>query len=129
MIHKAITVAVLTVCVVASQLSIASAAGPVTQMGAEYSGAANPGECEIIPEGTDLHVKCQATVGATGEARIRFRFLSDVGFVQDPATISWDIGDRQGCATVEWMGPIRTLRVTVPFGCYIHIRSVTAEQP
>ena len=108
----------------------ASAAGPVTRNGADYSGIRNPGGCEIFPEnGTELHVKCTAGVGATGAAYVRFRFLADVGGVLGPATVSADLRDANGCASYQWMGPIRTMRVDVPFGCYIHIRTVTWQQP
>ena len=35
--------------------------------------------------------------------------------------------DAEGCASYRWMGPIRTMRIEVPFGCYIHVRSVTCR--
>ena len=107
----------------------ASAAGPVTRDGADYSGIRNPGGCEILREGTDLHVKCTAGVGATGAAYVGFRFLADVGGVLGTATVSADLRDAAGCASYQWMGPIRTMRVDVPLGCYIHIRTVTWQQP
>ena len=108
----------------------ASAAGPVTRNGADYSGVRNPGACEVRTEnGTELHVKCTAGVGATGAAFVRFRFLADVGGVLGPATVSADLRDAEGCADVRWMAPIRTLRIEVPLGCYIHIRTVTWQQP
>jgi hypothetical protein len=111
----------------------ASAAGPVTRTGSQYSGSRNPGGCEIaVDNGTDLHVKCTEKAGATGGAYIRFRFLKDVGGVRGDATTSSDVkvwvgGDR--CAQTRWMGPIRTLRIHVQLGCYVHIRSVTWQQP
>ena len=88
-----------------------------------------PGGCEVSPEnGTELHVNCTAGVGATGDAFVRFRFLRDVGGLLGPATVSADPRDAEGCA-FRWMAPIRTMRVDVPFGCFIHIRSVTWQQP
>jgi hypothetical protein len=122
----------LTIALVASVTTMAlpaSAAGPVTRTGAQYSGVRNPGNCEVKTEGNDLHVKCRAGVDASGPAFIRFRFLADVGGVLGPATVSADLRDAAGCATYRWMAPIRTMRVEVPFGCYIHIRSVTWQQP
>jgi hypothetical protein len=120
----------LALALVAAIASPALAAGPVTRVGAEYSGIRNPGGFEIHPEnGTQLHVKCTAGVGASGAAYVRFRFLKDVGAVVGPATVSADLRDAAGCASYRWMGPIRTLRIKVPFGCYIHIRSVTWQQP
>ena len=108
----------------------ASAAGPVTRTGSEYDGAWNPNGCEVMVEqGTQLHVKCTEGVGATGPTHVRFRFLADVGGVLGPATVSADLRDAEGCATVSWRAPIRTMRVDVPLGCYIHIRSVTWSQP
>jgi hypothetical protein len=120
----------LTLALAALLALPASAAGPVTRTGADYSGIRNPGGCEVIPEnGTELHVKCTAGVGATGDAFVRFRFLRDVGGVLGPATVSANLRDAEGCASYRWMAPIRTMRVDVPFGCYIHIRSVTWQQP
>jgi hypothetical protein len=108
----------------------ASATGPITRLGTEYSGVRNPGGCEIMPEnGTELHVKCTAGVGASGQAVVRFRFLADVGGVLGPATVSADLRDPEGCASYRWMAPIRTMRIDVPFGCYIHVKSVTWQQP
>lgn len=117
---------------------IASAAGPVTRTGVEYSGIRNPGNCEIMPDGsglTALHVKCTQKVGATGAAYVRYRFLKDVGGVRDAATVAADVTTFVGePCFAEWMvrGPktaARTLRVTIPFGSYCHINSVTWRQP
>jgi hypothetical protein len=120
----------LALALVAAIVSPAFAAGPVTRSGADYSGTRNPGGCEIHPEnGSELHVKCTASVGASGAAFVRFRFLKDVGGVKAPATVSANLRDQAGCASYRWMGPIRTMRITIPFGCYIHIRSVTWQQP
>jgi hypothetical protein len=120
----------LAMALVAAIALPASAAGPVTRTGAAYDGSRNPGGCEIFPEnGSELHVKCTEGVGATGEAYIRFRFLADVDAVRGPATVSADLRDAEGCATYRWMAPVRTMRVEVPLGCYIHIRSVTWQQP
>ncbi len=80
-------------------------------------------------QGTWLHVKCVDSVGATGPAFVRYRFLKDVGAVRAPATVSADLRDPEGCAIVRWMAPVRTLRIEVPYGCYIDIRTVTWQQP
>ena len=120
----------LAMALVATIALPASAAGPVNRIGTDYDGSENPGGCEIFPEnGTELHVKCTPGVGATDEARIRYRFLADVGAVKAPATVSADIRDAEGCSEVRWMAPVRTLRILVPLGCYVHIRSVTWQQP
>jgi hypothetical protein len=120
----------LVLALVAAIATPAFAAGPITRDGVDYSGVRNPGGCEVFPEnGTELHVKCVASVGATGSAFIRYRFLKDVGGVIGPATVSADLRDAEGCASYRWMGPIRTMRIEVPFGCYIHVRSVTWQQP
>lgn len=126
-----ITVAILALGIGAS---FAFATGPITRKGADASGIANPGGCEVRSENTavglgELHVKCTKAVGATKAARIRYRFLKDVGGKRGPATVSADIHQIAGKdCTVSWRGPIRTLRVVVPFGSYCHIRSVTWYQ-
>jgi hypothetical protein len=116
----------------------AHAEGTVTRNGSDYSGIRNPGNCEIMPDGaglTSLHVKCTAKVGATGEAYVRYRFLKDVGGVRDAANVAADITTWVGDdCFAEWMVKMpktaaRTLRVTVPFGSYCHINSVTWSQP
>jgi hypothetical protein len=110
----------------------ASATGPVTRLGMEYSGIRNPGGCEVGQDDvhpTELRVQCTGGVGASGQAFVRFRFLADVGAVLGPATVSADLRDPEGCASYRWMAPIRTMRIDVPFGCYIHVRSVTWQQP
>lgn len=104
----------------------AIATGPITRPGVEHDGVRNPGECRILPEGTDLHVNCN---GANGDAFIRFRFLSDVGAVRGPATVSAEIQGPAGCSEVRWMAPVRTLRIQVYDECYVHIVSVTWSQP
>jgi hypothetical protein len=119
----------LSLALVAALALPASAAGPVTRNGADYSGVRNPGACEVMPDKTDLHVKCLDAVGAYGAAFIRYRFLADVGGVLGPATVSADLWDEHGCASFRWMAPIRTLRIEVPLGCYVHVRSVTWQQP
>lgn len=112
----------------------AYAAAPVTRNGVDYSGLRNPGGCEVLNEGTALHVKCTRKVGATGGAYVRYRFLKDVGGVRDLADISADITTWVGDdCFARWMvpqakNPARTLRVTVPFGSYCHINSVTWSQ-
>lgn len=124
--RKATFIATVIVLVGAT---VALAAGPVTRTGSEANGIRNPGTCEVQPEGSDMHVKCTAGVGATGSTFVRYRFLRDVGAVRGPATVSGDLRDPEGCAVVRWMAPVRTLRVEVPLSCYIHIRSVTWQQP
>lgn len=120
----------LILVLLVSMTSAAFAAGPVTRNGANYDGVRNPGGCEVFPEeGTQLHVKCLGSVGADGAAFVRYRFLKDVGGVIGPATVSAVIRDNAGCSSYRWMGPIRTLRITVPFGCYVHVVSVTWQQP
>jgi hypothetical protein len=120
----------LALALVAAIATPALGAGPITRDGSDYSGLRNPGGCEVFREnGTELHVKCTAAVGATGAAFVRYRFLKDVGGVIGPATVSADLRDAAGCASYRWMGPIRTLRIMVPSGCYIHVRTVTWQQP
>lgn len=118
--------------VILATATVALAAGPITRTGAEYSGAANPGNCEIDVHADKpgvLHVSCLESDGATGGARIRWRFLADVGGVRAPATVSSDVQEFRGETVTRWMQPIRTLRIEVPFGTYAHIRSVRWEQP
>ncbi|MDH4112448.1 MAG: hypothetical protein OEV60_07150 [Actinomycetota bacterium] len=120
----------LVVALLVSAAATALAAGPVTRNGANYSGVRNPGGCEVFPEkGTQLHVKCVKSVGADGAAFVRYRFLKDVGGVVGPATVSAVIRDNAGCSSYRWMGPIRTMRIMVPFGCYVHVVNVTWQQP
>jgi hypothetical protein len=82
----------------------------------------------------ELHVKCTGRIGASGPAYIRYRFLKDDGGARDYADVSADIVGWIGRpATVQWMifrpkSPARTLRITVPLGSYVHIKSVTWEQ-
>jgi hypothetical protein len=123
---KRFTFALVVVALTAS--AAYATAGPVTRTGSDYDGISNPRSCEIMVEnGTELHVMCRASVGATGAARIRWRFTKQYGGVRAPATVSADL--KNGCAVVRWMAPVRTLRVLVPFGCYEHIVSVTWRQP
>lgn len=108
----------------------------IVRDGSDYNGYANPNGCEIFvhdDKPTELHVKCTQGVGATGKARIRYRFLRDVGAQFRPADVSADIkingGDNCNASNVRWMVPIpRTVRIIVPFRCYVHIRSVTWRQ-
>ena len=130
---------VLMVGVLVLGVGVAYAAvGPITRMGVEYSGAANPGECDLGADDvhpTELRVDCSPRTGATAGARVRYRFLSNVGAVRDHAVVSADIHQIRGATcTTEWMVPeakssARTLRVSVPLGSYCHIRSVTWSQP
>lgn len=132
------TLFIVTVLALTLATTLAYAATPVTRNGADYSGIRNPGNCEIMPDGagnTALHVKCTTKVGATGEAYVRYRFLKDVGGVRDAANVAADITTWVGDdCFAEWMvksphTAARTLRVTVPFGSYCHINSVTWSQP
>ena len=77
--RKATFIATVIVLVGAT---VALAAGPVTRTGSEAHGIRNPGACEVQPEGSDMHVKCTAGVGATGSTFVRYRFLRDVGASQ-----------------------------------------------
>ena len=133
------SVFVLMVGVLVLGVGVAYAAvGPITRVGVEYSGYANPGGCvlgadDIHP--TELQVDCSPRTGATAGARVRYRFLSNVGAIRDHAVVTADIHQIRGAACdTEWMVPeakthARTLRVTVPLGSYCHIRSVTWSQP
>lgn len=114
---------------------VATASSPVTRLGTEYSGIA-PTTCSIEPDhGTDLSVKCTPKVGATTNARIRYRMLADVGGIRDGATVSADITTWVGePCTVSWRvpttkSPARTVRVVVPLGSYCDIASITWSQP
>jgi len=120
--------------------TVAMATDLVTRAGVEYSGIRNPGNCEVFADGadlTELHVKCTEAAGGSGPdgAYVRYRFLSGVGGTREPANVSADIATFVGDdCFVEWMVqspdyPARTLRVTVPWGSYCHIRSVTWSQP
>jgi hypothetical protein len=129
---------IITTAALSLATTIAFAAGTVTKDGANYSGVRNPDGCEIMPDGEGmraLHVKCTSKVGADGPAFVRYRFLKDVGGVRDAATISADITTWVGNECfAEWMvkapkTAARTLRVTVPFGSYCHINSVSWTQP
>jgi hypothetical protein len=105
----------------------------ITRPGASYNGYANPGGCTIFehpdrdPSST---VGCRQSDRA---ARIRYRFLRDLGGTFEPAAVSvrW-ARHAETCVKrdVRWMVPSpRTLRVIVPAGCYLHIVSVTWTQP
>ena len=116
----------------------ALAGGPVTRVGANYSGIRNTDGCQIAPDEqhpTRLDVKCTAGKGASGPAFVRYRFLKGVGAIRDDAVIEADIATWIGDdCTAEWMvrrpkDHARTLRITVPFGSYCDIRSVTWSQP
>ena len=122
---KSIAMAVL---VTLFAVSAAQAAGPITRNGADADGNRNPGGCVVQPEGTDMHVNCTTS---SDSAFVRFRFLDDVGGVRAPATVSLLLRDQdqETCAIVRWMAPVRTLRVEVLAGCYVHIVSVTWSQP
>jgi hypothetical protein len=117
---------------------VALAAGSHTRLGPDYSGLRNPNGCYIAPDlqhPKQLDAKCTEGVGATGEAAVRYRFLKGVGAVREHATISADISTWVGeDCTAEWMvrrphEHARTLRVTIPFGSYCDIYSVSWSQP
>ena len=97
--------------------------------GSDYNGAANPDGCNILvhaDEPTALHVNCKKVDGV---ARIRYRFLRDVGGQFSPADVSvdWDKHSAGSNASVRWMVPTpRTVRVVVVG--YVHINSITWDQ-
>jgi hypothetical protein len=120
-----------------STVTASARGGPVSRVGVNYSGVRNPNGCEIGPDDkhpTELRVKCTSGIGATGPAFVRYRFLRNVGAIRDFATISADIATWIGeDCHAEWMvrhpkKHARTLRITIPFGSYCHIRSVTWSQ-
>ncbi len=119
---------VMAVLVTLFSVHAAQAAGPITVNGADANGVRDPGGCVVQPEGTDMHVNCTSSPDS---AFVRFRFLDDVGGVRAPATVSGLLRDQDqaSCAIVRWMAPVRTLRVEVLPGCYVHIVSVTWSQP
>jgi len=134
------TMFIVTTVVLSLATTAAFALGPITRQGVDYSGLRNPGYCEVEPDGpalTDLHVKCTAKAGGSGPdgAYVRYRFLKDVGAVREDAYISADLVTWVGKdCFAEWMvktpeSAARTLRVTVPWGSYCHIRSVSWSQP
>lgn len=111
-----------------------AAVGPITRLGTAHNGIANPGACDVGADDvhpTELRVDCSQRTGATAGARVRFRFLKNVGVVVGPATVSADLHQIRGKdCTYSWRGPVRTLRVDVPLGSYCHIRSATlVSQP
>jgi hypothetical protein len=111
-----------------------AAVGPIMRLGIEHDGIANPGGCDVGADDvhpTELRVDCSGRTGATKGARVRFRFLKDVGVLVGPATVSADLHQiRDSACSYSWRGPVRTLRVIVPFGSYCHIRSATlVSQP
>lgn len=125
----------LLVAILVTSATAAIAAGPITREGSASSGVKNPNGCEVLvhpDKPAELHVKCTQAVGASGPAFVRYRFLKDVGGVRAPATISSDvktISQHGDCSVTTWQGPVRTLRIRVTLGCYVHIRSVTWQQP
>lgn len=124
--------------VAAAALAVLALAAPaqaqtIVRDGADYSGYANPNGCEILVHtdrpaaANDLHVKCTPSVGADGPARIRYRFLRDVGGEFRPADVEVEYKAIRGDASVRWMVPTpRTVRVIVRG--YVHIQSVTWTQ-
>ena len=117
---------------------IALAAESRTRVGANYSGLRNPHGCLIAPDAQQpkhLTVKCRPAYGASGKAAVRYRFLNNVGAIQEDATVSADITTSVGKdCFAEWMvrrphESARTLRVTIPFGSNCVIRSVSWSQP
>jgi hypothetical protein len=129
---KLLVLAIAVVMVIPA--GVAFADGPVTRTGANYSGIRNPNGCQVGRDDkhpSELRAKCTSGIGATGPAFVRYRFLKNVGAIRDDAKVSADIVTWIGKAcTVKWMvrktnERARTLRVTIPFGSYCHIRSVT----
>jgi hypothetical protein len=108
-----------------------------SRKGVNFSGIRNPGGCLIRPDlqhPTWLEVKCSSGVGATGKAFVRYRFLRNVGAIQASAVVRADMSTWHGKpAHIEWMVrkrhvPARTARITIPFGTYVDIRSVSWSQ-
>lgn len=104
----------------------------IEKVGSAYSGYANPGGCRIFvhpDQPDDLHVNCK---DATAPARIRYRYLRDVGVTHGPADFSGVVQRRGGDCTgnsIRWMDPVpRTGRVVIDVGCYVHIKSVRWER-
>jgi len=120
----------LTSLVLVGLFALPAQAQTITKVGSNYSGIANPGGCKIfvhddLPD--VLHVNCK---DATAPARIRYRFLRDVGgqFGEADVSVDWEKRGEGGAASVRWMVPTpRTLRVVVRG--YVHINSVTWTQP
>jgi hypothetical protein len=117
---------------------IALATGSRTRVGVNYSGIRNRHGCLITPDvqhPKQLDVNCKPGYGASGKAAVRYRFLNNVGAIQDDATISADIVTWVGKdCFAEWMvrrahESARTLRVTIPYGSKCGIRSVSWSQP
>lgn len=105
----------------------------VTRLGIDYSGVA-PTACVVEADDlhpTELRVDCRQSENQG--ARVRFRFLKDVGFVRGPATVTADLHIIKGSCAVSWMvpqerTPARTARVRVAPLSYCHIRSVSGSQ-
>jgi len=104
----------------------------IVKDGSDYSGYANPGGCKIFvhaDQPTELHVNCK---DATGPARIRYRYLRDIGVTHGPADFSGTVSRRGGDCTgnnIQWMDPVpRTGRVVIAVGCYVHIETVRWER-
>jgi hypothetical protein len=117
---------------------VALAGGSRTRLGVNFSGTRNPQGCYIAPDAQhpkQLDAKCTKSVGASGPAAVRYRFLKNVGGLRKHATISADITTWVGDDCVaEWMvrrfhEHARTLRITIPYGSYCDIRSVSWSQP
>jgi hypothetical protein len=134
---KKFTVVVITLGLCLTTM-VALAAGPRTRLGVNYSGIRNGHGCLIAPDvqhPKQLDVNCRKGYGASGSAAVRYRFLDNVGAIQEDATISADIVTWVGKdCFAEWMvrrphESARTLRVTIPFGSYCGIRSVSWSQP
>lgn len=112
-------------------MSTAAVGQTIVREGSAYSGIANPGGCVVLvheDEPSALHVNCNKGDGRP--ARIRYRFLRDVGgqFNLADVEVDWEKRGEGGNAVVRWMVPTpRTVRVKV-WG-YVHINSVTWTQP
>lgn len=115
--------------------TVAMAAKPVTRPGADFNGAI-PKDCPVFEvEGSSLRVACTSSDERSDPARVRYRFLREYNGVKAPATVSANVDVIKGgtdCYRVQWMAPVRTLRILVPTqrpACEVVIRSVTWSQP
>lgn len=109
----------------------ATAAGPVTKQGIDYSGIP-PTTCTIEADHvTDLSVDCRHV---DDNARVRYRMLADVGAIRDFASVEAGISTWVGFpCQVDWMvsaprHPARTVRIFIPAGSYCEIHWVRWSQ-
>ena len=95
MIRRIITM--LAAALVVGLATPPASAQVIVRDGADYDGYANPNGCNIRHEGsTELHVNCRWVEG-DGGARIRYRFLKDVGGKFAPADVRVITDDHGAC--------------------------------